>query len=165
MKKPWEYVYVIRPIKPIENCLRYADGKWVEDDGKPDLAFIGLDAKGIPIAVHVEIPYKNILWQWRSNQVWHCMFDGHVEKWLENRDNHPNVIAGEKAMEKCAELYSVANGRPVLIYMMSPWIEKGKLWRIEDDGRLTPVKPPEKIECTLCIKHLHQSREKEAEEK
>jgi len=153
--KPWKEVFVFRPLVPLEDCLRYADGRWISDDGKPDLAFVGYD--GCPTALHVEIPSSNLLWMWRDkNYCWHYMYEGHDRRSVKV-GNHPNVIAERASMDKCCEIYSVANGSgpaPFSEENIERWIREGKIWVLRN-GKLIPFKKPKLIECTLCLTGQH----------
>ena len=45
-----------------QGLLRYAEGKWIPDDGEPDIAFV----EGV-FAYGVSLPYStNVLWSWRD---------------------------------------------------------------------------------------------------
>ena len=72
-------------------CWRYNGGDWIEDDGKPDLAFV-VAINGWPFAYGAEFASRHK---------------------LSHHSQHPNIVAFEAAMGYCAGLYSVANGRHV----------------------------------------------------
>lgn len=111
-------VYEFRPIKPLDKCLRYNNGRWTPDDGEYDLAFVGY--WGAPMGVYIHIRGNNIAWkmrEWdnilinhREGTQWHYMLDGGREVVDVNKDAHPNEAAGRSAMDKCCEIYRCANG-------------------------------------------------------
>lgn len=102
---------------------RYADGKWLEDDGEYDLAFIG--NAGCPACISIDLPYqRNIITQWitgnwavnepkhpRGNP-WHCMLREGKTKFGGDwgRDKHLNRIACESGMSKIGSEKGCANG-------------------------------------------------------
>lgn len=123
-------VYEFRPLDGIfkSTVRRYADGKWLEDDGEYDIAFIG--QCWAPVCLHVEHGYqRNIISGWLDGHwssiehrhpggnAWHyALRDGEVEwggDW--GREHHPNYIAGRKGMDKMAGEHGCANGRHVEI--------------------------------------------------
>lgn len=78
------------PRKPWREMFRYANGRWVEDDGKPDLAFGGKDYEGWPYAFGwVGSDKDSIPW------------------------DHPNELAFDAAMDWVCDRYGAANGRRV----------------------------------------------------
>jgi hypothetical protein len=174
--------FIFRPlgIKNSTNTLRYADGKWIPDDGEFDLAFvIGTQA------FYVEIPnFTNLLWSWSDGELtkkwlpeylhrnfkhWHYMTVGntHLEDeytryTFPDDDKHPNAIAKKSAMDKCCELHNCASGNAIRIddgqydinqYTKANEYIKRELLRIKRTGE--PIKIPEKLECVLCANNGH----------
>lgn len=146
--------FVFRPLPGQTGMLRYADGAWIPDDGKPDLAFVAYaDA---PLAFYVDMPYHtNILWGWneivKGKRLFHYQTIGD-EDWgnhyWDDRSNHPNEIAGRSAMDKCCNLYRCANGRGIPLTRDTEYIRAGALL-IQSTG--LPVKAPENPICYLCL--------------
>jgi len=132
--------YEFRPIKQYMDCLRYADGNWIPDDGEYDLAFVGKD-DGFPMGIYFHLPYyTNIIWSWckkgnwRANVIkhprgnaWHYMLRPGKKTWGNSwaRDMHPNIIAENKAMDKCCSMYSCANGIGGEFEINDPYIKNG----------------------------------------
>ena len=149
-----------------QGLLRYADGKWIPDDGEPDLAFVhGVFAYG------VKMPYStNILWSWRDLDLslsylpenlhrhtrgWHYLTIGNTHwedyRWGgfgEGRDKHPNTLAHNSAMSKCCSFHGCANGRGPELTLPNVWIERGLLWV---KSTMEPIKPPDNPVCFLCL--------------
>lgn len=144
--------------------LRYADGRWIPDDGEPDLAFV----EGV-IAFGVHLPHStNIIWQWRDLELsrqfvspelhrnvtgWHYQTINST-RWQDNqwdykeRDEHPNGIAFKSAMDTCCSFHGCANGRGPDLTQMNPWIERGLLMV---KSTMQIIKPPDNPVCYLCL--------------
>jgi hypothetical protein len=153
-------IYEFRPLKE-GKYLRYADGKWIEDDGEYDLAFVGIsDTCMAWYFRHSNRP--NILWSWckgsrwqakvenhPNGNAWHYMLKEGKTGWGDcwNKQGHPNEIAGNSAMNKCCELYSCANGRGPEMYILNPYIKAG-LVRERDTKKILTF--PEKFNCMYC---------------
>jgi hypothetical protein len=151
--------------------LRYADGDWLPDDGEtPDLAFVTNTHASAPFAFYVTMPYyTNLVWGWRDIELerrivgrelekfvygWHHQTTNNKDcydyRWQE-RDKHPNEIAGRAAMDKCCSMFSCANGRGANLTHEepeSPYFTKGLLWV---KSTMTPLKKPENPACFLCL--------------
>ncbi len=155
-------VYEFRPILDREygGLFRYAEGKWIVDDGKYDIAFAQPDNC---MAYGVSIPYRpNILWSWVKNSnwsafvsehpdsnAWHYMLrDGETE-WGNcwQRDLHLNVKAMDKAMSFTCRRRGCANGRGPEFHINDPYITKGLL-RLRDTKEI--VKFPDIFNCMYC---------------
>ncbi|KKL27800.1 hypothetical protein LCGC14_2381550 [marine sediment metagenome] len=153
---------------PRHGLLRYADGNWIPDDGKPDLAFL----EGV-IAYGVSLPHSaNILWQWEDIDLsrsflpdedlrrhhargWHYQTINNTHwqdyRWGsfgKSRDEHPNEIAHKSAMDKCCSLHHLANGRGADLTIDNEWTRRGFLWI---KSTMQPIKPPENPTCFLCL--------------
>ena len=153
--RPYQY--------PRKTLLRYAEGKWIPDDGKPDMAFVYRDARGFPIVEYIKLPYyTNILWSWHEvvdgKRIWHCCTTNN-DYWYnyhyEERDEHPNEVAGRSAMNKCSGLYSCANGHGIDIDKDNDYIKQGKL-TIVSTGK--PVVKPDSPVCFLCLNNKYGHR-------
>jgi hypothetical protein len=158
--------FVFRPVyDKYGPWLRYDNGEWIEDDGKPGLAFVSAKpCHGAAHGLYVRMPYsEGVLWKWMDSDIlkhipgrpnpWHYYVinpdDGWGKSW--DRNGHINEKVGRLAMRKCCDLHSYANGRGPDINKMNEYIKQGKLWILEDDGSLTLVTPPENPECYLCM--------------
>jgi hypothetical protein len=144
-----------------QGLLRYADGKWIPDDGEPDLAFV----HGV-VAFGVRLPsYTNIIWEWldleltrslipeylrREVNGWHYMTTNnkaiHDHYWFD-KEKHPNEIAHKSAMDKCCEIHSVANGRGPELWLDNEWIKRGLLYV---KSTMTKIVAPDNPVCCLC---------------
>ncbi len=154
-------VYEFRPLRDFLHggpLLRYADGKWIPDDGEYDLAFVQPS-----FCYMVEIPYqKNIDWSWTTvhwsayqkghprGNAWHYMLrDGETDwggDWGSYK--HPNRRAGDSGMSKaCSIGGGCANGRHVEFKLDDPHIAAGLLR--ERDTKLV-VHFPERPICMYC---------------
>jgi len=157
-------VFVFRPFEKVD--LRYAEGKWIPDDGEPDLAFIG-PSYGPPYAFYINLPdHTNILWSWMSSEEskkWvEKELDRYVSPWhyytidnepwddyhWDKRNKHPNEIAGRAAMDKCCNIHHCANGRGITIDSENDNIRQGKLWIRRTMERVIVPKNPI---CFLCL--------------
>jgi len=150
-----EKIYVFRPLPEMlkGKVWRYAEGKWVPDDGEPDLAFIS-DF----YAFFVDLPdLDNILWSWwdEERQVWHYHVlnpkKSYGDRW--GIENHPNYIAGREAMRKCCEIFKCANGTGPYIHQPNEYIDRSLLWI---KHTMEPVVPPEAPVCFKCTTGLHE---------
>lgn len=157
-------VYEFRPIKVLEDCMRYNGGKFIPDDGKYDLAFFGrhMGEYGYPEALYVEISYSpNILWSWDggnwarhepkhpNGNAWHYMLREEETKWGKDweRHKHPNEIAGRKAMDACSTKYSCANGGGPEFHIGDSYIKAGLVRRVDTKEI---VKFPKVFKCMYC---------------
>ena len=160
-------VYEFRlPVDEYKGDLfRYADGKWIPDDGEYDLAFIGRGQQGAPMAWGIDMPDRqNILWSWcrdgnwgeheplhLDGNPWHYMLrDGETDwdgdgRW--SRERHPNNIAYEAAMRECSKRHSCANGRGPDFDIHDQFIS-ASLVR-ERDTKII-LRPPENLVCMYC---------------
>ena len=121
-------VFEFRPLPGFFSgpFLRYAAGKWIEDDGEYDLAFASIT--GAPICLYVEHGYrKNIISSWldgdwraieprhpRGNAWHYALADGESE-WGEGQDwsRHENYRGGREGMNYLCSKHGCANGRAV----------------------------------------------------
>lgn len=151
-------VFTFRPIitRPGE-LFRFAGGAWIADDGEPDLAFFGES-----IAYRIDLPHReNIVWSWldghwsaaehrhpRSNP-WHYSLRPGETQWGAPwaRHAHPNVIAGDQAMRRCAAKYRVANGGGPEINKDGPYHARG-LIRLQETGEV--YRRPAVLPCMFC---------------
>ena len=157
-------VFEFRPLSSESNgLLRYAEGKWIEDDGEFDIAFAsGKTYCGAPYGIYLGMPsYNNLLWsyvyhgQWGDTieehpqgNAWHYMTsDG--KKWSGYWEEliHPNVIVQDKATNKCYEIHRCANGGGPEFRINDPYIKAG-LVRIKETEEI--VKFPEIFKCCYC---------------
>ena len=149
-----------------QGLLRYADGQWIPDDGKYDLAF----AHGV-FAYGVSLPdYTNIIWSWHDmalTQSWlperlrkyakghHCYtidntpFD---QQYHWDNSQHPNEIAIKSAMDKVCSMHDCANGRGAYLTSENkgdvPWLTEK---RVLIQSTMQPVLIPENPICYLCL--------------
>ncbi|MFA5299850.1 MAG: hypothetical protein WC389_16825 [Lutibacter sp.] len=150
------------------HALRYADGKWLPDDGQPDLAFV----QGV-IYYGVKIPdYTNRLWEWSDAELtksflpkylhkhagsWHYYtinntpYDDEQYRW--DNSNHPNKIAEELASKKVCELNGCGNGVIADIdrecnFDHPKWISN-KMIIIK--STMQPLTKPDNPICYLCL--------------
>lgn len=153
-------VYEFRPLKA-GNYKRYANGRWIDDDGEYDLAFVELDKF---MAYEVFLPYyENIRWSWckdgdwgtnvskhPSGNAWHYMLAKNEKYWGEHwqkRDAHPNIVAGNAAMSFCSSQKGCANGGGVEFYINDPYI-KASLVREVKTKKV--IKFPKTFDCMYC---------------
>lgn len=121
--KDWA-VQRVRPPSDMRHVERYDEEKdeFILDDGKPGLAFSGYTS--FPIAIYVRVPYTdNVLNEWREGRETHFFTrDGalHLGASYDNRDKHPNEIAGTRAMNRTANRYHCANGKPIAMAIRHP---------------------------------------------
>ena len=162
MKSRINDVYRFRPIAPEgTKLLRYAEGRWIEDDGEtPDLAFVEVYGA---IYYYVDMPHwAERVWSWCKhgdwsaeeprhplNNPWHYMTTtGKLVQQDWERDKHPNIIAERAARGKCCELHSCANGLGPEFNVLDKYIKAG----LVIDQNNTVVQPPEIFECVYCGK-------------
>lgn len=115
----------IRTFTDIERYDEEND-KFIPDDGKPGLAF-SCRQGGYPVALYVEFPYWDNMLKGASDpwidgisydepvvqHVWHYETrDGqpHFGSSYPDRDDHPNHIAGRRAMNRTSKRFGCANG-------------------------------------------------------
>lgn len=155
--------YLIRPdVGEFKNrqWRRWADGKWVDDDGNPDIAFMSADCS-YPIVMYVQLPaYENLIWVWDDPKFyWHSqLVNGATdigEYLREEHDNHINVRIGREAMHEQSSKHGVSNGRGPEIYRDNEWIREGKLWIKRTMELVTPPKNPV---CYLCLNNKRGHR-------
>ena len=146
--------FIFRPLKQHGNMLRYAEGRWIPDDGLPDMAFVYYD--DFPAVEYVRMPYyTNILWEWSElvdrKATWHYCTTNN-QNWggyrFKERNRHPNEVASESGMRKCCDLYHCANGRSISLTSDNDYIKLGKL-TIQSTGK--PVTKPDNRVCFLCL--------------
>lgn len=140
---------------------RYAEGKWLEDDGETyDLAFIS--GWGAPICKMIDPPYqRNIVWGWctggwrslesrhpRANPWHYALRDGTTEwggDW--GRDQHPNHKAGRAGMQALVSEHRCANGDGIDVTRPGRHLLAGLL-RERDTGIV--LAPPPRPTCMYC---------------
>lgn len=149
-----------------QGVLRYAEGKWIPDDGEYDLAF----AHGV-FAFGVNLPdYSNIIWSWFDIDLTRRWLPKHLHKYagghhcytIDNTpysqdyqwDNsqHPNEIAMKSAMNKVVSIHGCGNGRGAYLTSENkgdvPWLREK---RILIKSTMQPVLIPENPICYLCL--------------
>lgn len=157
-------IYEFRPlnIRSGAEVRRYANGKWLKDDGEYDLAFTEIGA-GPPMYYYVMLSYRpNILWSWAKHghwaghvsrhpagNAWHYQLKKGKKEWGRNweRDNHPNIVAGTSGMAFVSEAVKCANGAGPQFHIGDPYILAGQL-RERDKKRI--VQFPKKFICMYC---------------
>ena len=157
-------VYEFRPIINDRwyEIRRYADGKWIPDDGECDLAFAYME-RGAPMVLFVEMPYRKfLLWSLMRREgeeikkhprenPWHYMYVKGKKQlgrsW--DKDKHPNEIAGRSGMNFMANKHSCSNGRGVDFNPTDKHIKAG-LVRNRETKEI--IKPPEIFDCCYCGK-------------
>jgi hypothetical protein len=144
-------------FRPGYEVRRYAEGKWIPDDGEYDLAFAA-----DRMCLYIDPSYqKNIRWRWvdkhwssfepnhpRGN-AWHYMLAEGEKEWGGpwGRDAHPNSIASKSGMDlMCAE-YRCANGDPISFDLREPHIAAGL---VRDRDTKAVLTFPEKPICMYC---------------
>jgi hypothetical protein len=171
--------FVFRPIveyRDNPSTLRYADGKWLPDNGQPDLAFVQYNS--LAYGVHLPTHY-NLLWYWTDMQLvkkwlpeylhqktygWHYMTiddtpltDEYKRFTFPNDDTHPNAVAFQSAMDKCCEIYNCANGRGA--NLTDGQYDIGKYWKADEyikrgilliQKTRQPITIPKELACYLC---------------
>lgn len=157
-------IYEFRPL--IKNVgmegqiYRYADGKWIKDDGEYDLAFASID--GFPTCLYVSVPWrKNILWSWvtehwqdyepkhPNGNAWHYMLRDGEKKWGGDwgRYNHPNEKAGREGMDWVCGQCGCSNGDHVEFNLKDQHILAG-LVREKETKKILTI--PEHPICMYC---------------
>ena len=154
-------VYEFRPLPQNMRgqVYRYAEGKWIEDDGEYDLAFaMPMDF----MAYYVDLPYQtNLKWSWDGGDwrryesrhpegnAWHYELKNggkHFIRW-EERDQHPNEIAGRSAMDFVVKKCHCANGHGAQFHIDDPYIKAGLL---KEKVTQKVVKFPKTMHCVYC---------------
>lgn len=150
-------VYEFRPLPSFHPSYRFADGKWIEDDGEYDLAFTAGQT-----CMYVCMPYhRNIMWGWTTGHwaadqgghpggnSWHYMLREGESAWGKpwGRDAHPNELAGRRGMDFLVSKHRGANGTGVDFHLDEPVIAAGLL-RLRDTKEI--VRFPEKPLCMYC---------------
>ncbi len=161
-------VYEFRPLpealRPGFETYRFADGRWLPDDGEYDLAFVTHN-----ICWMVDLPHqRNILWSWldghwtgseprhpRMNP-WHYSLRDGAQDWGGNwdRDRHPNAMAGKSGMDFSCAANRCANGRSVRFELGDKHIAAGLL-RERESKRV--VEFPDDLSCMYCGDNGHAS--------
>jgi hypothetical protein len=140
-----------------DQVYRYAEGKWIPDDGEYDLAFVCNQ-----ICLMVELPYqRGIAWKWltthwtghqskhpRGNPWHYALREGETE-WGGNwgRDRHPNERAGRAGMDWACARHRAASGHHVQFDLSDPHIAAGLL-RERETKKI--VMFPDKPDCMYC---------------
>lgn len=125
-------IFPVYEFRPLPNMftrppLRYAEGKWIEDDGEYDICFIGSWHRDNHSLYFSPSYQKNIVCSWLTghwsqpvyehpgDNAWHYALREGETQWGGNwgRDRHPNTLAGDAGMSKASSLYGCANGRHV----------------------------------------------------
>lgn len=153
------YEFKLLPEDRVGEVRRYANGKWIFDDGEFDLAFATTDS----MCYYVSLPYKkNILWSWAKDGNWRAYVDKHPdgnawhyflrdgktecnESW--DRDKHPNIIASNSGMGFVLSRQSCANGRGIDFHIGNKYILRG-LVREKDTKKIVTF--PEEFNCMYC---------------
>jgi hypothetical protein len=154
-----------RPGLFTSDTFRYADGKWIPDDGEYDTAFICMNAKlvenkGYKVCLYFEPPYrKNIRWSWcdghwsatderhPDGNAWHYMLVPGTNVWGEwERHRHPNEVAKESGFEWMRG-NGGCNGVAICLKPTDQHIQEG-LARIKGSGHV--IAPPAKPVCMYC---------------
>lgn len=155
-------VYEFRPLP--ENMrgqvYRYAEGKWIEDNGEYDLAFAMPDDF---MAYYVDLPYQtNIRWQWDggnwrrhehrhpNGNAWHYETINGNKQFIhwDERDQHPNEIAGRSAMNFVSGKRSCANGSGPDLFHIDDIYTKAGLVREKETKKV--LKFPKTMNCIYC---------------
>lgn len=148
------------------NVRRYAEGKWIPDDGEYDVAFVCTDAKlgesagGYGACLYFEPSFrKNIRWSWcdghwsgkdprhPKGNAWHYMLVPGTSEWGEwERHRHANELAKESGFGQMRES-GCCNGVAIELKPDDPHIQLG-LARIKGSGFV--IVPPSKPVCMYC---------------
>lgn len=155
-------VYEFRPLGAWRELFRYANGEWIEDDGKYDIAFYGRDRQFTPFGLYVQLPhYRNLIWGWydrhwssheprhpRGN-AWHYALREGETQWGDawDVDAHPNSRAGREAMNRCCGKYSCANGRGPELNRFNDYVMNGIVRERETKAVFVP---PSRPACMYC---------------
>jgi hypothetical protein len=179
MKK--KLILIDRPVyefRPLDGefrgeVRRYADGKWLPDDGEYDLAFIGSGASFAPICLYVEHSYqRNIVAAWCTGHwsgfekshpggnAWHyALRDGESEwggDW--GRERNLNYQAGRSGMDKMCSEHGCSNGRHVELNKPNdPHIRAGL---VHDRDTKEIFTFPDRLVCMYCGTEHPQFEEK-----
>jgi hypothetical protein len=171
-------VFEFRPLPDFfkAGARRYAEGKWIEDDGEYDVCFIG-NVGWENYSLYVSLPYqKNIVCSWLSGHwtgsvaehprqnPWHyALRDGETEwggGW--ERDRHPNSLAGRRGMDEVCGQIRCANGRHVEMHANDKHIAAGLLRNRETKETF---RFPQGLKCMYCeqdapiaCSHIHENR-------
>lgn len=136
---------------------RFAEGKWIADDGEYDLAFVCRN-----ICLYFDPPYqRNITLSWLTTHwaghqprhprgnAWHYELREGQTEWGGNwgRDRHPNSRAGDSGMAWACSQWRSANGRHVEMRLDDPHIAAGLL-RERDTKKIVTL--PDKPLCMYC---------------
>lgn len=157
-------IYEFRPTPSYFNggFRRFADGRWIEDDGEYDLAFIG--NSGAPICLYFQPNYRaNIICSWLSTHwsakvarhpngnAWHYATRDGTPDWGATADheyfNGANRLAGDSGMSKLCGEFSCANGRHVEFKANDKHIAAGLLR--EKESKLV-FRWPHDLKCCYC---------------
>lgn len=130
MKAPWPTLE-FRPLPDDFSGAfrRFAQGKWILDDGEYDLAFIGTSSCGAPICLYVALPYqRNIVLSWLTTHwaskvkehslngnAWHYALRPRETEWGGDwgRANSENSRAGDAGMNKLSGEVGCCSGQHV----------------------------------------------------
>lgn len=132
-------VFEFRPLPGLlkGDIRRYAEGKWLDDDGEYDVCFINHS-----ISLYFEPPYqRNIICSWLTGHwsldvadhaggnPWHYALREGATDWGGDwgRNSHPNYKAGSAGMNEICRLHSCANGRHVEMKATDKHIAAGLL--------------------------------------
>lgn len=158
-------IYEFRPDKIFSGkLLRYNGGNWIDDDGEYDLAFICPQEQSY---TYISLPdHFNIMWKWCRNMAWGLYVSKHPagnawhymtkngENWgndLWDRDNHPNIKAGNSAGNKCCSLKGCASGGGRVEFNVIDETINAGLLRIANTKKI--IKPPKIFKCCYCGEH------------
>lgn len=156
-------VYEFRPHPSVFRSppRRYAEGRWIEDDGEYDVCFIG-SGLGENYSLFVQLPHhRNIVCSWLSGHwsmdvtghpggnPWHRSLKDGETSWGEpwGRERHLNDIAGREGMSKVCSEWRCANGRHVEFYAEDKHIAAG-LVRNRETKEV--FRFPENLKCIYC---------------
>jgi hypothetical protein len=141
-------VFPTYEFRPLPNVFRgefkrYAEGKWIPDDGEYDLAFCGRADGGYPLCFYVHVPsHENIVCSWFTRHwgdyepkhpggnAWHYALREGTKDWgnePSNYDGHPNRVADESGMSETSRIHGCANGDGVEFHPDDPHIKTGLL--------------------------------------
>lgn len=154
-------VYEFRPLPKDEGGLyRYADGKWIIDDGEYDIAF-ALPRKSI--AFGFDVPSReNTIWSWAKNgawwanvlthprgNAWHYMLREGEREWGKcwPKYAHINYKAKEKAMKFVLSKGSSSCGTGPEFHINDPYIAQG-LVRVRETKEIVVF--PDIFDCMYC---------------
>ena len=144
-------VYVMRPM--FLPLYRYANGKWIEDDGEWDLAFITRNGDtGAWYVEYVDMPYYlGLLWKVRYQGQWHYMLDSRYKHWVywKDRYRHPNIVAGNSGIDYCIKKLKcgAVNGTGPEFQLGDKYIRL-QLVRYQETGEVVTF--PSTFTCSKC---------------